>query len=321
MSKNIVIQEGGIGKQLTVDKLKTDLVGGGTCLWVPEDERALTTKNITEDGTYKASTDGYYGYSEVTVSGIGTVKGKDSDGDDAEASVDPETGEIVVKKVPASIRITTLPTKTTYNYGETIDYSGIVVHAYTSTGTDMGEIPFNQLVFPATKALGGGEGWTDGQGLNARQITYMPSAGMDNYGHEVTVYVGPVLGSSGGNPATYGTYESPGTSLLTRYNGENYGLWKSGSKHKDLFVKRMIEDFGLLWIVAGGTSGYSGQGQFERASFDNYLTDIPTSTVNPTTVDPSNLHATQSIPVQWPSRDAGETLETSFTIEVQGGTT
>jgi hypothetical protein len=28
MSKNISIQEGGIGKQLTVDKLKTNLVGG-----------------------------------------------------------------------------------------------------------------------------------------------------------------------------------------------------------------------------------------------------------------------------------------------------
>lgn len=28
MSKNIIIQEGGIAKQLTADKLKTNLVGG-----------------------------------------------------------------------------------------------------------------------------------------------------------------------------------------------------------------------------------------------------------------------------------------------------
>lgn len=28
MSKNITIQEGGVGKQLTVDKLRTNLVGG-----------------------------------------------------------------------------------------------------------------------------------------------------------------------------------------------------------------------------------------------------------------------------------------------------
>lgn len=50
MSKSIVIQEGGIGKQLTVDKLKTDLVGGGTCLWVPEDSTNLGTKHISEGG-------------------------------------------------------------------------------------------------------------------------------------------------------------------------------------------------------------------------------------------------------------------------------
>jgi len=67
MSKNIIIQEGGQGKQLTADKLETNLVGGGTCYWVPEDETQLTTKTITENGTYKAVDDGYFGYSEVTV--------------------------------------------------------------------------------------------------------------------------------------------------------------------------------------------------------------------------------------------------------------
>lgn len=29
MGKNITIQDGGVGKQLTVDKLRTNLVGGG----------------------------------------------------------------------------------------------------------------------------------------------------------------------------------------------------------------------------------------------------------------------------------------------------
>ena len=59
MSKNITIQEGGVAKQLTVDKLKTNLVGSGTCLWVPEDDVQLTTKYITENGTYPASDDNY----------------------------------------------------------------------------------------------------------------------------------------------------------------------------------------------------------------------------------------------------------------------
>lgn len=37
MSKNIVIQEGGVGRQFTADKLRTALVGSGSCTWVPED--------------------------------------------------------------------------------------------------------------------------------------------------------------------------------------------------------------------------------------------------------------------------------------------
>ena len=110
MSKNITIQEGGVGKAMTADKLKTDLQGGGTCLWVPEDETRLTTKYITENGTYKAADDGYYGYSEVIVSGQGTATGTDGDGDEAVAYTDPGTGELVVDKVPSSIKVITLPT-------------------------------------------------------------------------------------------------------------------------------------------------------------------------------------------------------------------
>ena len=82
MSKNITIQEGGIAKYITADKLKTNLVDGGTCLWVPEDDVSLGTKYITENGTYLAETDGYYGYESVTVYNIGTVYGTDDDGDD-----------------------------------------------------------------------------------------------------------------------------------------------------------------------------------------------------------------------------------------------
>lgn len=37
--KNVVIQEGGESVTIqNVRKLKTDLAGGGTCGWVPEDE-------------------------------------------------------------------------------------------------------------------------------------------------------------------------------------------------------------------------------------------------------------------------------------------
>lgn len=78
MSKNIIIQEGGTNYQFTAKKLKTDKVGGGSVLWVPEEETVLKKKKITEEGTYKASDEGVYGYSEVQVdvTGSGSVHGK-----------------------------------------------------------------------------------------------------------------------------------------------------------------------------------------------------------------------------------------------------
>lgn len=80
MSKNIIIQEGGIGKQMTVKKLKTDTVGGGSVLWVPEDEVSLGTKSISANGTYKASDDGKYGFSQVTVNVAGAAGSANPDG-------------------------------------------------------------------------------------------------------------------------------------------------------------------------------------------------------------------------------------------------
>lgn len=72
MSKNITIQEGGVARTLSgVEKIVTNVVGGGTQNWVPEDEAAnyVTTGelSVSENGTYYASDDGYVGYSEVTV--------------------------------------------------------------------------------------------------------------------------------------------------------------------------------------------------------------------------------------------------------------
>ena len=79
MSKNVVFQTKKDGKNV-VEKsrqtkiLRTNLQGGGTCDWVPEDETQLIPKVITQDGVYKASDEAgnIYGYSEVTVQGIGT---------------------------------------------------------------------------------------------------------------------------------------------------------------------------------------------------------------------------------------------------------
>jgi len=155
MSKNIVIQEGGTGKQLTVDKLKTDIVGGGTCLWVPEDTTQLGTKHISENGTYRASNDGYYGYSEVTVSGIGSVTGRDPEtGEDVAVSTDPETGEIVTTVLPTEIRVIEPPTNPygVYVDGQTITKDGMVVKAYSAKGEEMQVVPIGEITINPTTA-------------------------------------------------------------------------------------------------------------------------------------------------------------------------
>lgn len=159
MSKNIVIQEGGVGRQFSADRLKTATVGGGHCYWVPEDEVQLRTLFVTENGTYKAEDEECYGYSEVTVNGIGAAVGLDSDGDTACATVDPETGLITIKKLPSRIQITTPPSTLSYSDGDTINYSGMVVKAYLESGelwTDEnhpnGVIPLSELTLPENYA-------------------------------------------------------------------------------------------------------------------------------------------------------------------------
>ena len=74
MSEFVSILEGQSSKQFNnVNYLRTSLQGGGYCDWVPAEDRELTDKSVTENGTYNASneTDShgnpYWGYSEVDV--------------------------------------------------------------------------------------------------------------------------------------------------------------------------------------------------------------------------------------------------------------
>lgn len=210
MGKNIIIQESGTAKQMTVDKLKTNLADGGTQLWVPESEVSLGHKDINADGTYYASSDGYYGFEYVTVHGIGTGGGSptgphptDGDGDQVisqpEPRIDPETGDPVIdpstgepeyeletKKVPSSIKITTPPTRLEYTDGDLIDFTELVVKAYkkaTGLFTDEsypeGIIPHSELDFPvkvADYSAGSSESQSHVEGNLPQPIPYSEGA-------------------------------------------------------------------------------------------------------------------------------------------------
>lgn len=73
MAKNIIISEGTETKFLSgVEKLRTNLQGGGSQLWVPEDEAGdyvrLSAKTFRENGEYFAADDNVTGYKSVKVS-------------------------------------------------------------------------------------------------------------------------------------------------------------------------------------------------------------------------------------------------------------
>ncbi len=72
MGKNITIQEGGTPRTFgNVEKIVTNVVGGGTQNWIPEEEAASYVEtgelSVSENGTYYSSDEGYVGFSKVDV--------------------------------------------------------------------------------------------------------------------------------------------------------------------------------------------------------------------------------------------------------------
>ena len=150
-----VIKEGGTSRIFDkIKTLETPLQSSGSCIWVPEAKTNLTTKNISENGVYVAKNDGAYGYSSVIVNvqTVGGITGTGSDGKQHTISTDP-SGNVVDNVTPVEIRITAGPSYTgPYGVGAYISFDGLVVHAYDSSGADMGAVPFNELTFPVTVA-------------------------------------------------------------------------------------------------------------------------------------------------------------------------
>lgn len=333
MSKNITIQEGGVAKQLTANKLKTNLVSGGICLWVPEDEATLGTKIITENGTYKAIDDGYYGYSEVTVSGIGTATGTGPDGEDHSYSEDGEGG-VTDTVLPASISVVTPPTVTTYADGATIDFSGMVVKGYLKSGGiwtnaehPNGIIPINELTLPVTIADrddGHSGEYSDGAGVNAKLITYTPHVDTAKNKEDRILYLSEVLGSHNGFDAMLGTYTGGfmAVFLVTFYEGYIYVKGIQGNEtlngwyhNPDPARGQGVYEYGIF-MGSGLSSGYTNFHKGPSQDLYSWATAIPVSTANPEnagTMEPVLVN--QTIPVQF-LRSDGKILESSFDITV-----
>lgn len=328
MSKDIIIQEGGVGRQLSVDRLKTALVGGGTCLWVPEDAVALGKKTITKDGTYKAADEDLYGYSQVTVRGIGKVVGKDQDGNEIHVDTDAG-GNLTFSKVPSSIKVTVKPDKSVYLPNETLDYAGIVVTGYDANGSAMGEIPFSELILPMEKADGStipeGSESADGK-IRAVVLATVP---MIISGQQAYLYPYPLDYYQGSDGKMYGRtigtfsdeMSAPPELLATRYNGNTYmaRIDQNGGDFKRYGFTRN-PDTGV-WSWNASSTMHINYDEFCNLSWGDYYSceDIPMSTADPTKYRPSGMVETSAhmeVPVQWVRPGDGKTLETKFNIEV-----
>lgn len=135
MAKDVSIKKDGVVQEYDgVKKIKTHDIDGNTTTWIPNSETKTGTRKINKNGTYKASDDGFYGYSKVVVSASKNAVGKKPDGKTYKVDVD-DSGNLVETLIPDRIKITTNPTKLSYNDGEEISLTGAVVKAYTDAST------------------------------------------------------------------------------------------------------------------------------------------------------------------------------------------
>lgn len=350
MSKNITIQEGGTAKSMTVHKLKTNLVGGGTCLWVPEDEVSLGTKHITENGTYTASDDSKYGYLQVTVNvpggagsasnsgtpttsggttpgGVGSaVIGTDpTDGNEYGVGVD-ENGNLVTTKIPSSINIGKAPDKTEYSDGETIDYGGIIVtlkgadgEPFSNSDYPNGRIPFEELLFPITiidvstfdENI---DEYSDGEGVNAILITYSLHLDNDWKNDEYIVYadINHIVGYKDNDPIYLAGSEETKL-LVTRYNQYIYVKKLSGNNARFNYTRYDPNKEKYKFYGGGSTAYRASENWSSTQVWNEYLTNLPVSTSDPLNageMKPTGI----PIPVQWTSPYDGRTFEATFDV-------
>lgn len=343
MSKSVAIKEGDTPKNFNnVKRIRINNVGGGSSYWVPEDETKLGTKSINKNGTYKASEEkddqghnlGLYGYSQVTVSGIGSVDYTAQAGDQI-GGIPLEEGEgytfeeeeegggggggTKVKLTPESIRFDEQPSRVRYDDGEEIDLAGSIVRAYSKKGKPIdgdsthphGVIPYAELELIPDKAditKVTDETYTDGH-IEAIKCVF-DEAG-DSYWPGVDwYYYGGDLG--GGLTCTNGA-TTPGSTIvyLTKYNGVVYGASENGEIYCNVATRAGT---GRAHVIYTSTNTAGNRVFRPLSSFNEFyssLANIPTSDRNPLGVLLDGLHVeggVQEITVKWKLKEKLTTI-------------
>lgn len=323
-----------------LDRIRTPGLGGSAVTWVPDANTICDQLKITANGTYSAAEAGKYGYDYVVVSVPGSsVTGRDPDtGEEVEVHPDPETGEIVTTVLPTEIRVITPPAKTDYADGETIDYSGIMVHAYSATGQDMGAVPFNALAFPVTTAVYSGDSdgsaSSDYSGNIDQPIAFKTGDITVERFYEEYEYFNIEYKIASGNIRAIGY--TTGTELIlyfvsdAPFSGDVYlhdkYLPTPSRPYPDDDYRKIAQFVGAMRtihdkpvyissnrVVQLDTIANAGVPTYGQQPNDN---DLYTMVYGDITTG-SIMH----LPVQWPRTPDGAVLETTFSINVTGGST
>ena len=343
MSKTpLITKNDGTDWHDAVPKLRTDELGASSTDWVQEDDTKAVSLKVTANGTYAAASAGKYGYDYVTVSVKGgSATGTGPDGNEHTVYPDPETGKLIDEVIPSSIVVTTPPTVTTYQDGDTIDFTGIVVTAYKADGTvwsdadhPNGVIPVSELSFNPTRAEYDAESAVinlDGDGIH--MLGYIGAAQYRNNVWRV-VYKGlwglPYVPSVGDEypdivyPLVAATTSDAEIKLyLTVYNGDIYV-----ATSKNINVVGIFPDEHTAGAISASTHirkrTFSGQGA--ELVYDVLESMAEISTVDPegvlySSLTETDLHSVQTITVSWPRPGDGAVLEASFPIYVTSANT
>jgi hypothetical protein len=316
MSKETGIKEGGISRMFgPIDRLVTVLKNGGHCAWVPKDERTLTTKIITQNGTYPASADGHAGYSSVVVdvqTSRDYVTGKKQDGN--EYVVRRGAGNVLSEeKVPTYIVVTTPPLNLVYGMGAYLVFDGIVVTAYYSDGSVYGVVPFDELIFPIQQAPN--EAWQRQGSATSSYYADFPLTDVLDYEYDAHKAYPKTHGEVHFHPE----YERH-TIFTTREKKTNhYAIDASPTSHSEYdksFTYNEKTAYGL-W----NSGGFNGEQLWWTPDIPYYNPEWPeedaTGKAAWTMLYGDIVYSGGfQVPVQWNRPNDGKTLQTSYGITV-----
>jgi hypothetical protein len=334
MAQNISILEGGTAQQFgQVNKLKIANSGGGTSLWVPEDEVTTKSLHVDSNGTYYASQDECYGYDEVSVNIVDECFGYDDDGNLWDVEVDDDDF-LEEEEMPVRIEVTTPPTKTSYIAYEPINTAGMVVTAYYADGTEYGAIPREEYTIdPIVAPVSTDEKKTSDldtalpQPIPIGKCSFSGTFTRDIDGHEFKVImtpsdndvVGVIIYQPNGAVTLFiaSPHQNSRVTIVSEwtYNGQKYTDTRqypvSGSftyNGQTVYYNGNVPNAGISMYADHATPKYPLPYIYPEATFYGNGEDAWTMVYG-------ELHRSTEITVIW-VREDGEELTDTFEIEV-----